>query len=168
MLARGIPRSSGQRGFTLLEVLVVVLLVGLLAGLVGLTQVDAGGQQARRETERLRSLFSLLRQDALLSHRDYGLRIEQQGYSVQVFDADGEWRPAPGYRPQALPDTLRLVLETADDAPALGPSHNRRDPQLLVLSNDEVTPFTLRLEYRRKPLYALSSDGLQEVRVEAL
>ncbi|KPD30874.1 MULTISPECIES: type II secretion system minor pseudopilin GspH [Pseudomonas aeruginosa group] len=168
MPVRGMLRQPGQRGFTLLEVLVVVLLVGLLAGLAGLAQVDSGGQQARRETERLRSLFGLLRQDALLSQRDYGLRIERRGYSVQVLDLDGEWRPTPGYRPQTLPENLRLNLEAGADAPTPGRSRRSRAPQLLVLSSDEITPFSLRLEYRGQPLYALSSDGLAEVRVEAL
>lgn len=128
MPVRGMLRQPGQRGFTLLEVLVVVLLVGLLAGLAGLAQVDSGGQQARRETERLRSLFGLLRQDALLSQRDYGLRIERRGYSVQVLDLDGEWRPAPGYRPQTLPENLRLNLEAGADAPTPGRSRRSRAP----------------------------------------
>ncbi|HEJ1606245.1 type II secretion system minor pseudopilin GspH [Pseudomonas aeruginosa] len=168
MHPRGLTQRAGQRGFTLLEVLVVILLIGLLAGLVGVTQVDGSGQQARRETERLRSLVGLLRQDAMLSQRDYGLRIDQQGYSVQVLDLDGEWRLAPGYRPQTLPDSLRLDLQIGENGATLGRARQNRAPQLLVLSNDEVTPFTLRLEYRQKPLYALSSDGLEEVRVEAL
>ena len=133
------------RGFTLLEILVVILLVGLVAGLAGLAQGDNGGQEARREAERLGALIALLREDAVLGHSQFGLRIEADGYSVQRLEADGRWRPAPGYRPQA----------TAGG------------PQLLVLSSDEISPFTLHLELRGKPQLTLASDGLEEVRIEA-
>lgn len=158
----------GSSGFTLLEVLVVMVVIGLLAGLVSLAQSDSGGQQALREAERLRSLIGLLREDALLSHRDFGLRIDADGYSVQRLGLDGAWHPAPGYRPQHLPDTLRLHLERDDASPAPAAGASRNGPQLLVLSSDEVSPFTLQLEYRQVPMLSLSSDGLEEVRLESL
>lgn len=153
-------------GFTLLEVLVVVLVIGLLAGLTTLVQVDGGGQQARREAERLRSLIGLLREDALLGQSDFGLRIEPDRYSVQRLGEDGTWQPAPGYREQRLPDSLRLRLQLDDTAPALGDSGRRPMPQVLVLSSDEVSPFTLQVEHRLTPVLSLASDGLEEVRLE--
>ncbi|UXY50729.1 type II secretion system minor pseudopilin GspH [Pseudomonas tohonis] len=151
------------RGFTLLEILVVILLVGLVAGLAGLAQGDNGGQEARREAERLGVLIALLREDAVLGHSQFGLRIEADGYSVQRLEADGRWRPAPGYRPQQLAPSLRLQLQRDEHAPVA----TAGGPQLLVLSSDEVSPFTLHLELRGKPQLTLASDGLEEVRIEA-
>jgi len=148
-------------------VLVVIMIVGLLAGLVGLTQVDSG-QQARREAERLRSLIGLVRADALLNHRDYGLRLEEDRYSVLLRTNDGRWQPALQYREQQLPADIRLRLHVEvnllePDTPVSG-----KGPQLLVLSNDEISPFTLRLEQRLTPVLSLHSDGLEEVRIETL
>jgi len=159
--------QRAARGFTLLEVLVVIMIVGLLAGLVGLTQVDSG-QQARREAERLRSLIGLVRADALLNHRDYGLRLEEDRYSVLLRTNDGRWQPALQYREQQLPADIRLRLHVEvnllePDTPVSG-----KGPQLLVLSNDEISPFTLRLEQRLTPVLSLHSDGLEEVRIETL
>ncbi|AOE87591.1 type II secretion system minor pseudopilin GspH [Pseudomonas sp. TCU-HL1] len=153
----------GSAGFTLLEVLVVIVVIGLLAGLVTLVQRDNGAQQAQREADRLRSLISLLREESVLSHQDFGLRIEADSYAVQRLDLDGHWQAAPGFRVQHLPESLRLHLQRDDEVPAPGEA-----PQLLVLSSDEVSPFTLRLEYRLVPMLALSSDGLEEVRLERL
>lgn len=159
--------QRAARGFTLLEVLVVILIVGLLAGLVGLTQVDSG-QQARREAERLRSLIGLLRSDALLNHRDYGLRLDEDRYRVLLRATDGRWQPALQYREQQLPADIRLQLQVEANllAPASAPS--AKGPQLLVLSNDEISPFTLHLEQRLTPVLSLHSDGLEEVRIETL
>lgn len=159
--------KRAARGFTLLEVLVVILIVGLLAGLAGLAQVD-GGQQARREAERLRSLIGLLRADALLNHRDYGLRLDEDRYSVQLRAGDGRWQPALQYREQQLPADIRLQLDV--DVNLLNPKAPVSDqgPQLLVLSNDEISPFTLRVEQRLMPVFSLHSDGLEEVRIETL
>ncbi|MCO6056634.1 type II secretion system minor pseudopilin GspH [Pseudomonas sp. MOB-449] len=155
--------QRGGAGFTLLEVLVVIVVIGLLAGLATLVQRDNGAQLAQREAERLRSLIGLLREEAVLSHRDFGLRIEADGYAVQRLDLDGHWQAAPGFRVQHLPASLRLQLQRDDEMPAPGEA-----PQLLVLSSDEVSPFTLRLEHRLTPMLALSSDGLEEVRLERL
>lgn len=159
--------QRAARGFTLLEVLVVILIVGLLAGLTGLAQVDSG-QQARREAERLRSLIGLLRADALLNHRDYGLRLDEDRYSVLLRANDGRWQPALQYREQQLPADFRLQLQVEVELldPASAPSG--AVPQLLVLSNDEISPFTLRLEQRLTPVLSLHSDGLEEVRIETL
>ncbi|MGA4634727.1 type II secretion system minor pseudopilin GspH [Pseudomonas solani] len=156
------------RGFTLLEILVVILLIGLVAGLAGLAQGDHGGQQARREAERLRVLIALLREDALLAQRQFGLRVDADGYAVQRLEPDGRWTPAPGYRPQHLAEPLRLRMEAAEDAAQLGSAPGGSAPQLLVLSSDEISPFTLYLELRGKPLLTLASDGLEEVRIETL
>lgn len=163
-----IPSARRARGFTLLEVLVVILMVGLLAGSLTLAQSDHGPQHAKREAERLRSLLGLLREDALLERQELGVRIEPDGYSVHRLDADGRWIPASDYRPQRLPDSLRLHLELGEQAPGLGAPVPGPGPQLLVLSSDELTPFSLQIELRGRPVLELSSDGLEEVRVETL
>ncbi|OEC37664.1 type II secretion system protein GspH [Pseudomonas sp. 1D4] len=163
-----IPSARRARGFTLLEVLVVILMVGLLASTLTLAQSDHGPQHAKREAERLRSLLGLLREDAMLERQELGVRIEPDGYTVHRLDADGRWLPASDYRPQQLPDSLRLHLELGEQAPGLGAPVPGPGPQLLVLSSDELTPFSLQIEVRGRPVLELSSDGLEEVRVETL
>ncbi|KAF0866289.1 prepilin-type N-terminal cleavage/methylation domain-containing protein [Pseudomonas sp. LD120] len=160
------PRRHA-RGFTLLELLVVILLIALTAGLVGLVNTDSGPRQARHEAQRLQELLQLLRQEALLRYRDYGLRIEPERYWVVHLDAQGHWVTDHEFRAHRLPDHLRLRLEVPEAGPILGTRSRRNDlPQLLVLSSDETSAYTVWIEYRNRALLSLSSDGLQDAQLE--
>lgn len=145
----------------------VILLIALTAGLVGLVNPDSGPRQARQEAQRLQDLLQLLRQEAVLGYQDYGLRIEPDGYSVLQLDARGRWVPATDFRSQPLPPKLRLRLEVPEAGPTLGASSTRNGlPQLLVLSSDETSAYTLSIEYRNQALLSLSSDGIQDAQLE--
>lgn len=155
------------RGFTLLELLVVILLIALTAGLVGLVNPDSGPRQARQEAQRLLGLLQLLRQEAVLGYQDFGLRIEPDGYEVLRLDDRGRWVAARDFRTHRLPETLRLRLEVPEAGPALGASGNRNGlPQLLLLSSDETSAYTLWIDYRQQALLSLSSDGIQDAQLE--
>ncbi|MGC5704343.1 type II secretion system minor pseudopilin GspH [Pseudomonas sp. NFXW11] len=155
------------RGFTLLELLVVILLIALIAGLVGLVNPNNAARQARQEAQRLQSLLQLLRQEAVLGYQDFGLRIEADGYSVQRLDPQGHWRPATDFAAHHLPDSLHLRLEVPEAGPALGADRQRGElPQLLVLSSDETSAFTLWFEQRNRALLSLSSDGIEDAQLE--
>ncbi|WP_277589587.1 type II secretion system minor pseudopilin GspH [Pseudomonas chlororaphis] len=150
-------------GFTLLELLVVMLIIGLLAGMVGLVQSDSGGQKARREAERLQNLIGLLREDAVLNNLNHGLRLEPDHYTVLSLDRGGQWQADKRFKEHRLPGELRLNLqEPRGPNKGLGQG---KEPQLWVLANDQISPFTLLLEYRQQPLLSLSSDGVEEVRL---
>ncbi|PFG25146.1 general secretion pathway protein H [Pseudomonas lurida] len=150
---------KSMAGFTMLELLVVMIIIGLLASLVGLVQSDPSARNARREAERLQNLIGLLREDAALNNISHGLRLEPGHYGVLTLDHNGQWQTDKRFKEHSLPDELRLNLQD--------PQPQGRDtrPQLLVLANDQISPFSLLLEYRRQPLLSLSSDGIQEVQL---
>ncbi|SDZ65501.1 general secretion pathway protein H [Pseudomonas sp. NFIX28] len=146
-------------GFTLLELLVVLVIIGLLASLAGLVQSDSGGQKARREAERLQHLIGLLREDAVLNNLNHGLRLEPDRYAVLSLGRDGQWQANKRFKPHRLPGELRLNLQEPRG------QDQGQEPQLWVLANDQISPLRLLLEYRQQPLLSLSSDGVEEVRI---
>ncbi|MGH8202497.1 MAG: type II secretion system minor pseudopilin GspH [Steroidobacteraceae bacterium] len=90
-------RASRHAGFTLLEILVVVLIIGILtAGM--LLSMNFAGKDTQLETEskRLLSLMNYVQEQAELQTRDYGIYFGQSGYEFVVYDVrTGAWRSVP-------------------------------------------------------------------------
>ena len=77
------------RGFSLLELLVVVVIIGLFAGaaVYSFTMSIVGNDpQVEQETQRLRSLIDLLREEGLMQSRDYGVLFTETGYRFYIYD----------------------------------------------------------------------------------
>lgn len=83
------------RGFTLIEILVVVTIIAIVTGGALLALGLIGGQSdAARDLERLQSLLLDARDRAELENRDYGVRLLADGYEFLAFDtATSRWLP---------------------------------------------------------------------------
>lgn len=149
------------RGFTLLELMVVMVLIGVLLGLVSLVGGSNPAQVARQEASRIARVIEQFRERAVLEGREFGVGVSQEGYRVLQLGERG-WSPLMAL--QTWPPELQPRLAVEGLPVRLASSAER--PQLLILSSDEISAFTLFLVTRDRVWTGLSSDGLSEVSLD--
>lgn len=77
-----------MRGFTLLELLIVVALIAVAAGVVSLAVGGEENRQVREETERLAALFRIAASEARTSGRALAWEADLEGYSFRTLGGD--------------------------------------------------------------------------------
>jgi len=80
-----------ERGFSLIELLVVIVVIGLLSTVVVITMADPRGRIAN-DADRFAGRVRAARDAAIVSGRPMALWISQTGYGFDRRE-QGEWRP---------------------------------------------------------------------------
>jgi general secretion pathway protein H len=150
-------------GFSLIELLVVLLLIGIILTMATLAiRPGLGAADGDDESARLAALLQLAREQAVLQGDEHGLELSSGGYQLLML-RDRAWEPLtdPVWRPRILPPELRLRLTVEGRAVDL-PDTAEGEPQLLLFSSGEMTPFTLEIE-GMTTVCLLAGDGLADL-----
>ena len=88
------PARSRSSGFTLIEILVVVVIIGVIsAGVLLSVNLTGRDRDLEKESDRLLSLVNYAREQAELQTREYGVIFHDDGYQFVAYDARrGLWR----------------------------------------------------------------------------
>ena len=89
-------RGRSASGFTLLEILVVLVIMAAMAGLLVIGFKDNPAQRLRREANDLAVLLNAAADEAVLNGFELGLVIDTSGYRFVYFDGEKkQWLAAP-------------------------------------------------------------------------
>lgn len=162
-----------QRGFTLLEILLVLVLLSLSAVAVISTLPSTNNDGAKQYAMSLYQRLQLSNEEAILSGKDFGLRVdEKKSHLVFLSMEDKGWQPLESKKMASqlqLPEGLSLQFELGgntwknddrlfkpgslfdDDKFAdEGEQKKQLPPQVFILSSGELTPFVLSIHLNQQ------------------
>ncbi|MDJ0748659.1 MAG: type II secretion system minor pseudopilin GspH [Woeseiaceae bacterium] len=161
----GIGKLSKARGFTLIEVLVVIVIVATIVSMA-LLSLGVAGEDEELDTERRRlaALIETVQDEAMFQGREFGIEFTTSAYRFVEYDAlSRRWAEVPFddlYRLRRLPEGLEFELFVDDKRIELNNDLRKIDdpdddplssgvqvyvPNLFVFASGEITAFELRL-----------------------
>ena len=153
------------RGFTLIEILVAILIVGILvaAAVVSLNLAPTD-RELRQEARRFMTLMDVVRDEAMMQGREFGIEFQRASYRFVEYDPlAASWAEVPeddalrlrilgaGLEFDLLLEESRVLLDQNpkalenpdDDRPVA--DVERYAPHVLVYSSGDITPFELHI-----------------------
>ena len=141
----GNERLKSQSAFTLIEVMVVVLIIGIIINFVVLSIGSNPADALKKEAQRFISLTQLAAEDALLRSELIGIVVDKDAYKF-LLRVEDRWEPIDEtvFRNRSLPEEIHLDL-LSDQPPQNAKDAEQTLPNIVLLSNGEMTPFELKI-----------------------
>lgn len=146
--------SVRQRGFTLIEIVVVTTIIAIIVAAIAVRfDFDTSDERMREQIRRFDVLLHLAWEQAQIEGRSVGLQVEQDAFSFFTYDPlQRQWFALDEdefFRRRELPQDMTFDLRMEDkniELPTAEDDDNKIAPQILLLSSGEATPFSLFLE----------------------
>lgn len=159
---------KNQKGFTLIEILLVLVLLSVASVAVISTLPQKSSDDAKQQAQALYHRLQLLNEEAILSGKDYGVRFDEKrsSYQLLALSEDGWQKLSDDELPQstALPDGLAMVLQLGGnvwkdedrlfkpgslfDEDMFSEVEDEKKvltPQVFIMSSGELTPFSIAI-----------------------
>lgn len=159
------PTFRKTHGFTLIEILVVVIIIATITGMA-LLSMNLIGDDRELDTERKRlaTLIDLAQDEAMMQGREFGLELMTSTYRFVEFDPiTSQWTEILGdelFRVRQLPEDMEFELYIEDkrvvldndpqefedpDEDGMSSRTKTYAPHLFLFSSGESTTFEIRL-----------------------
>jgi general secretion pathway protein H len=163
-----VTRYCKQSGFTLIEMMVVLVIIGIMVTSVVLSiRTDDLGEHMEMEMQRIQALLKLAREEAVMQNEDIALKVTENTYSFEILGDKG-WEPITGdqiFRARKVVDGTELALKVDDLEIKFGQQQEAAGedkippPRIFILSSGEIMPFELILRTVDQSLqYSLKAE----------
>jgi len=162
------PLPTKKAGFTLLEIMIVVVIVGLLSAAVVPMVSKSSDDVLKEQADRFSALVKLAQDESILQSRQLGLKIKEESYSFLQQEGD-DWvafEEGPFRQRQLSGGTkIMLNLDDVDVSLAEGIAGNKKTkPQIFILSSGEMTPFSATFSFRSGGSIIVKFDAIGNVK----
>jgi len=141
-------------GFTLIEMLVVLLIIGIIMSMVTLSiRSDDRAEKMEEEMQRIQALLKMAREEAVMQDEDIALRVSDNSYAFEVLGEKG-WQPISDdkiFRERKVIEGTELALKVDNLEIKFGQQQEAAGedkippPRIYILSSGEIMPFELIL-----------------------
>jgi general secretion pathway protein H len=178
-------------GFTLIEIMLVIVLVGIMASLVQFNFNNNRPEDLlKKESERFSAVFNLAAEYSLLNNAELGVLVDKTSY--QFLGHDGvhwvEIPEQPALALYTLPETIELTL-ALDDLPIEEPllfdskayialqeenftseeaKKKKRIPQIYLFSGGDISAFSITFTLKDEIMHELNVNAPIAYRVSGL
>ena len=152
------------QGFTLIEVVVVVFIIGVIVTFATLSVSQNSDRYIENEAKRLQQLIRLAAEDAVYRGSEMSVFITTTGYTFARL-AGPKWEPITDdklFRQREFPDTIEIKLIVDEQEVDL--SNKEKPAQIYLLSSGEVMPaFALQLSGESEVKYRITGSSSGEI-----
>lgn len=144
-----------NRGFTLIEILIVIVIIGITVGFALIAFGDFGS--SRRilfSADQLVNTLRLAQQQAILTTSTLGLRIDNNSYQILRFEDSSKWEPISNkgvFKVNYFPPQTVVVLKTNNKS-------SPDTPSIIINAAGDMTPFTLSFGTNKEILTVLTGS----------
>jgi general secretion pathway protein H len=163
-----LARYRAQSGFTLIEIMVVVVIIGIMASSIVLSiRTDKLGEHMEMDMQRIQALLKMAREEAVMQNEEIALRVGENSYSFEILGEKG-WQAITDdkiFRERKVVDGTELALKVDDLEIKFGQQQAEAGedkippPRIFILSSGEIMPFELILRTHDQSLqYSLKVE----------
>ncbi len=131
---------TAKQGFTLIEILIVIVIIGITVGFALIAFGDFGAsKKIMFSAEQLANNIRLAQQQAILESSTLGIRINNDSYQILKFNNQTKWLPVSSkgiFKVNYFPQNTVIILKT-NNKPINGA------PAIVINASGDITPFTI-------------------------
>ncbi len=152
-----------NKGFTLIEIMVVVVIAAVLISAVALSFPPVGDKLLKEHADRFSALIELAQDEAILQSNELALEITPNGYSFYQ-NVNNSWlaMSQSPFNKRVLENDFStkmyldgILIDLKD--------REKSKPQVVILSSGEMTPFTYSIRFQKESEISLKVDANGEI-----